>query len=553
MAWWKRKKRASQTASVMGTQRTAQGVKVGDKLPKVARLKAPELQADWSHYQQRSLLRNLTPQRIASIFDAADTYIDEQITLGALMEESDDHLNGTLDLRRQTVLRLDAMLETGDPDNDLSVAAAEAAQEIVGAPWFYAAREWLLRAVLHQWTAVELLYELQGSLWMPRGFRAVEPERWHFEAVEEGGDPVPLLKRQIYTHGDYLSPDAGKFIVHSYSAVHGQPGRYARVRAVAKLWYLGRLALTEWGGLIDSWFQPFTHLTYQSGLSETEIQTAVNSFLELASRKIAATPEGTTVTLHDVPDQTPHKDFQDFIRRAQSKLLLGQDTSQNALAGQETGATVQGEVRDDIRDADARLLDASLNETLFGPWCAWNFGANVAPPLIKHVIHESVDPQQRSQTFEAAQRLGLHLMRDQVYGELNLEVPPDTPEVLAPPPAPAAGSSPMLSFRRSEPSIVASRSVVTADTVVTDAAQEWASSMEQFQAEIRSLAEEIDAGDGSEAEKYATLLSRLGDLMEDRDPKQQEQIAELLMKGQLAALGRGALDTQGRINQRGTK
>jgi len=213
------------------------------------------------------------------------------------------------------------------------------------------------------------------------------------------------------------------------------------VRSIAKLWFLGRLGLTGWGGMIDSWAAPFVHFQYREPMSREELARVIDDFMRMAAQKCAATPEGVNVNLHDVPDQTPHAAFQDFYRRAVSKFLLGQDTSQNATQGQQTGATVQGRVRDDLRDEDAALLDASLNESVLAPWCAWNFGPGVAPPTIKHVVKESVNPEQRGRVFESAQRLGLRLKSEQVYGDLGLEMPDGTPEILEPPTAPPTVSA----------------------------------------------------------------------------------------------------------------
>ncbi len=419
------------TGRLVSAGRALVGARDSAGPPKPVRLGTTAFAADTLSHAAREFARGLTPEKIAGIFDNAEDYIDEQIVLAAQFEETDDHLNGTLALRRAAVLRLDTTITAGDPDDQRSADAAELARAISAAPWFHNAREYLLRAILQQHTAIEIFYSQAASgPWMPFGFRAVEPERWNFARPEGGGDPVVRLRKHTYDSSEWIEPQPGQFVLHNCGAVAGQPGRYAVVRAVAKLAYLGRLALVEWGGLVDSWFQPFTHVTYRDGLSAAEIQTMVDAMIELASRKVAATPEGTTVTLHDIPDQTPHKDFQDFVRRAESILLLGQDTAQQALDGQQTGSMIQGDVRDDIRDADARALDATLNEQLFAPWCAWNFGPDVVPPQISHTIHESVDPEQRGRIYLQARDLGLPVKRSQVYEDLAIEQPGEDDELL---------------------------------------------------------------------------------------------------------------------------
>jgi phage gp29-like protein len=407
-------------------RRTSQGAVLADS-PQAYNLQAPELATETSlGHAGRVFLRNITLSRLASVFTAADTNIADQIGLAADIEESCDHLNATLDLRRYAVLRLDSNIQSGNPDDSRANQAAEFAGQLADSPWFHALKEWLLRAIFHQHAAGEVLYEVSGKRWTPRGYRAVEPARWYFNP--EGH---PQFFKQL-GGGEPFDPVAGRYVLHSYSAIYGQPGRYAKVRAIAKLWFLARLDLTGWGGQIDGWAEPFTVFQYRDGMSEVEIQRVINAFVAMAARKCAAVPEGVTVTLHDVPDQSPHEKFQDFCRRAMSRFLLGQDSAQTAIEGQKTGATLQGQVRDDIRDGDAAQLDASLNEHLFAPLTAWNFGPDVAPPTIKHAAKQLRDPTQTANVIRAAVELGLPVGRRWAYEALALEEPAEGDELLGP-------------------------------------------------------------------------------------------------------------------------
>jgi len=412
-------------------QRTSQGAVLTDRPPE--NLRAPELATDTSlGYAARRFVRGITLPRMLSIFDNARQYISEQIELAAEIEESDDHLAGTLELRRTAVLRLEPLITAGNPDQPASVKAAELAGNLVSTPWFHELCDWLLRAVLQQHTACELLYRVpaigtqhaaSGKLWIPTGVRTVEPGRWEFD---EAGRP--RFYRGLA--GDTITPVAGRFVLHSHAAYAGQPGRHAKVVALAKLWFLGRLDLVGWGEMVDSWSSPFVHFNYARDMSEAAVQQVIDQFIRLASRKCAATPEGVAVTLHDVPDQSPHAGFQDFVRRAQSKLLLGQDTAQSALEGQKTGSTIQAQVRDDIRDADAKALAGSLNETFFGPWCRWNFGPQVAPPRFSLAAKQHRDVEATARVVAIAHGFGLPIAHQWVYRVLDIQAPAEDDELL---------------------------------------------------------------------------------------------------------------------------
>ena len=608
-----------------------------------------ELHVDTLNIAARTFLRGITAERILAIFENATQYIDEQVRLADEIEESDDHINGTLELRRAAVLGLQCDVVSGKPGDADADAAAEAVRKAIDAPWFTAAREHMLRAVLQQHAAIELFWRRvrPDEVWLaeagstkdrpeagpptllwPYAVRPVEPGRWWFDTQGR-----PWFYRDMDKRGhqpaDLVTPIAGQFLLHSYSAT-SIPGHQAKVRAVAKLWFLGSLGLTQWGTMIDQFGVPVTELTYKSGLGDAEIQAIVDRLLTLAARRIVAVPEGTSVRTDAVPDQTPHEKFQDFYRRAVSKLLLGQDSAQNAIEGQRTGATVQGRVRDDIRDKDALLLDASLNETFVAPFVRWNFGPGVALPRIAHRAVEQVEPASRAAVFQAAMALGLPLVTDQVYGDLKLERPDGLPDVLnskgdadlvfkramitafladgtindivynatdivalltavnvplepgyTPPWAPviaqpgaeltgnvvtdaqgdivgadvadappAAGpfgamrrrhrlETGATGERRLETGATGERRLETGATSVLMAAQErYADLFSGHAKAVRTLAEDVAAGGGSDAQKAAEFTRRLPEVLQDIPV---EQRAELLRKAQLAAMARGIL------------
>lgn len=375
----------------------------------------------------RAFLYSLTPERIAAIFRDAATNIADQICLARDLEAWDDHLAGTLGLRRTAVLRLPATITCGDPDNPASVKAAELADKVLDTPWFKRLRSWLLRAIWHQHAAGEILWRNENSRWLPTGFRAVEPERWHFDDTKE-----PWFYAELWqSNANLIEPTAGRFVVHDYGAVYGQPGEYAVIQDCVKLVYLRSFALTDWGMRTDKHGQPFMHVQYAEGMSEEQIRGMITTLLTYAGNMVAATPANTTLNMLEVEAEGPHSPLIDFCTRALSKRLLGQDTAQSALEGQKTGSQIQSEVRSDIRDEDAELLDAALNETFFGPLCAWNFGPDTAAPRIRHAARQNRDPVQTATVIRSAAEIGLPVGKRWAYEALAIEEPKEDDELLS--------------------------------------------------------------------------------------------------------------------------
>jgi len=378
----------------------------------------------------RQFAKNLTPQRIAGVFDDAVQRIADQVQLADEIEEADDHIRGTLALRRSAVQRLDKKIVPGDEDDERSKVAAEIAQQMIEQPWFHRLSASMLRATFLQYSAVEVLYTKTASaklrvdgapaeLYMPSGVRPVESQRWHFNRQAK---PELFRRLSAQSEGDAIPLTAGPFAWMEWETT-AIPGQFAVVRCAAVLYIMARVDIKQWGTMIDQWGVPFISAMVEDGVSKEARRAIASELLALAGRRVVLTSKGAQLQTTDVPDQSPHRDFQDWVRRAISRLLVGQDSSQMAIEGQKTGATLQGNVRDDIRDEDALQLDAAQNETFFAPWCLLNFGPDVAPPRIERTPPEEIDPDARLPIYEGAQRLGIAVKREQVYRELKIEEP----------------------------------------------------------------------------------------------------------------------------------
>lgn len=491
--------------------------------------------------QAHAILRTVTIDVIASAFNSATHDLSKQIRLAHAIEESDDHIRGTLQLRRTAVTRLQLSVEPGDPTDPRSVQAAEIAATFLEQPWFIRASDWLLGAVLKQWAAVEVFWTVKDGLWCPNGFRSVEPSRITWDRDEN----AIALYRDLTRKSETIRPAAGQFMVHSFDA-NSSPGDFAMVRAIAALWYLSRTCIAQWGTQIDMFGVPTTVVIYETGQGKESVEERLSAMLELAAKRIIAVPQGTDVKLEPVPDSLPHEQFQTWYRRLVSRLLVGQDSSQMAIEGQQTGATIQGDVRNDIRDMDAMMLDASQNETLMVPWCLWNFGPDVAAPKIKRITQDSPDAEAQSRVFTAAQGLGLTLKTDQVYRDLGIERPEGIPDIITPP-APVAPSFPGFgAFRRSKGGWVANsiRDELRSDTALEDAARRDAEIVERNHIPaIVALMDEIDAEGGSDEVKASRFRERLPGLIEKlADADDGELLAEAITASMLR--GRRATEIQ---------
>jgi hypothetical protein len=87
-------------------------------------------------------------------------------------------------------------------------------------------------------------------------------------------------------------------------------------------------------------------------------------------------------------------------------------------------------VRQEIRNADAFSICDSVRRCLVAPWTLWNHGADAPVPKMRPNTQSKPDPESRGRVYQVAAALGLSVNSDQLYSELGIEKPEDTPELL---------------------------------------------------------------------------------------------------------------------------
>lgn len=518
----------------------------------------------WDYYPVAGqLIRNADPNRIRSVFATATERIGQQQQLAHEIEQSDDHIRGTCEVRRMAVTRMEVTVEPGDP-SPLGKLIADMAEDIIAAPWYRNSIDWLLGVFLKQNAATELIWQSRvvrmpdGSgerrMWVVDGTREVEPWRWHFE------DGVPMMYTASGEDHSSLTPiTAGKFMLHSWQS-NSVPGDYALIRAVAKLWWLNNLNTIDWGRMVENWGMPVPIFEYDENIGADRLNKILDNMVLLAGNKAIGVPKGTSVQVERLPEQDEHHRFREFYEKAISRLILGQTKSQIDTGANNSGSQLQGDVRDDVRDADAENLDASLQESFWQPWVAWNFGVDAPVPIVTHAPVERRDPTERAATFTAAQGIGLSLRTDEVYSSLQIERPTGPngeevmPDILTPDmgvagllPDPGLGADPQngperpTSLRQVETGLVALRQRATntaRDRAVSAAAELLAERIE----DVRKLAREIQSTEGTEAGKLQELMRRLPEVLPDQPDADRVELLRLVT---MAAAASGANDAAG--------
>jgi phage gp29-like protein len=428
-----------------------------------------------------SVLGNVTPANILSVFNEADNgYPGRQIELAEDIRERDDHVTSMDQTRRLAVCGLEWFGEPGDdtPQAKLALDAWKEHWEALEPNTIF---ERLLGAVLDQWHVERVIWDTDGKLagrtmWRPVAVEEVDARRLCWPTMPPGSIDgsdiswiVPQLQRS-WTASDTEPLSPGKYLWHSYRAKRGRPGRGALIRCIAVYWMFKRFSLTDMATLLEQWGRPWPAVTYGDNATPDQVTAWLNRLVKSMANRVLALPSAAKLEVIDAKAagaDTPHMNMIRACNEAISKVLVGSTTIAEAAANNDSvSSPTHADVREDVRNADALALSASLRANLIVPWTVWNFGPDVAPPRWRPNLQPKPNPTSRAAVYINARDLGLQVYSDQLYSELGLERPEGVEDVLALTPPAAAGLLGM-----SMPAVDSPVPVVPSETPIEPAAQ----------------------------------------------------------------------------------
>jgi len=398
------------------------------------------------------VLSNVTPAKLISIFTEADNGNTRgQVELAQTIRERDDHVACVDQIRRSAVLAVDLQIEPGGNSSEERMAA-EAFSEAWESLDHHSIRGRLMEAVLDQWHVEEVLWDTDGRLagrqhWRPIRVEEVDARKlaWPYTCTSDPGDITGIIPGVMrdWNPTDLIPLEPGKFLWLSHRAKRGRPGKGALVRCLAALWMFKRFSFIDLSQLIEQWGRPWPLLKYDSSRTPEEVQGWLETLADTMADRILAVPIGSEAEVQPAGASgadTPHINLIRLCNEGISKVFVGSTTIAEAAANNDSvSSPTHASVRLDIRNADAIAMAAAIRETLAVPYTLWNFGPDVAPPMIRPNLAIKPDPESRGRVFLQAQSLGLTVQSDQLYSELALDKPADVPETIKLEPAAAAG------------------------------------------------------------------------------------------------------------------
>ncbi len=257
---------------------------------------------------------------------------------------------------------------------------------------FDQARQEILKAVLYGFYCVEIMWNSTDGALKIKKLIAKHPRRFIFTAERElklitlsnmiEGEPVPDRKFVVFTYGDSDNP---------YGRGLGQ-----------RLWWpvwFKKNGVKFWLVFLEKFGMPTVKGKYPPGTSPDQQQKLLDAIEAIQSDTGIKIPDSMDIEFLEASraGTVTHEQLCEYMDRQISKAVLGQTASTEGTPGKLGNEKAQGDVRQEIIEADADLLDGCLNDTLIHWIVDYNFPGVTTYPKIKTYAAAKPDLNKQSE------------------------------------------------------------------------------------------------------------------------------------------------------------
>lgn len=347
-------------------------------------------------------LRSLSASSLLSKIDLAEH--GDTRELFALYRDliaADNQVQLEFENRKRAVLGDTSTLMPYDKDNEADVFSKDRCFPILDGAPFAAAMSWLLNATLYPVAVAEKVYTPT-----PNGYELTQIIPVPFQLLDFRSGRLRIFDTDA--NGTALQtshePDAERYMIHRGHTLP-LPDQWGGPMRSILFWILLRsMSRQWWADLLERYGNPFLKGKYSDAKGKDVLERAFRLAQKLGGIVIHKNTEVEIVQAASGDSSNAHERFVDLCSKEISKLIAGQTLSSNAQpTGLGNGATpLQGDVRDDIRKADGRMLATTLRTQLLSQFCRIN-GITGRPPLI---IFGSDSAREMAAVISTVQALG---------------------------------------------------------------------------------------------------------------------------------------------------
>lgn len=314
-----------------------------------------------------SQVRQMSADRLAGIIESAQN--GDTRELFALYRDiitNDNQVRGEFMKRKIAVIGDPVSLLPYKKADEADVAAKEICDEAVENDTFADAESWLLNATLYPVAVVEKVFEATPF----GGFRLKALVPVHYQLLDYSQGALRVF--DVDADGNPLATShevtSDRYIVHRADLMPAPDNWGGAMRSILFWWLLRTMSRQWWADLLERFGVPFLKGKYSDEKGRATLERAFRLAVRLGAIVVSKNTEVEVVQAASGDASNSHERFITLCNQEISRLIVGQTLSSSAAPTGEIGggtATLQGQVREDIRKADAKSLAATFRGQLF--------------------------------------------------------------------------------------------------------------------------------------------------------------------------------------------
>lgn len=282
-----------------------------------------------------------------------------------------------------------------------------------------------MEAVLYGYQPLEVMWRRVGGLLVPAEVQAKPPEWFSFDADNQ----LRFKSREQPLYGELVPPR--KFLLPRQDATYANPYGFADLSMCFWPLTFKKGGLKFWLAFTEKFGSAFSVGKLPRSAEDKERNDLLTALQDLIQDGVAVIPDDGSVELVEMAGKSASADLYERLvmhcRGEISIALLGQNQTTEASANR-ASATAGLEVTRDLRDGDAALVEAAVNQLI--RWvCEVNFGGGTEPifSLWDQEAQDQLQAQRDKSNHEAGARFtNRYWMRAYGYQEEDLQ--PDVVE-----------------------------------------------------------------------------------------------------------------------------
>lgn len=284
--------------------------------------------------------------------------------------------------RKSAILGDDIALMPWDKSIPADVAACDACEQLLDSASFHNSVSWLLNSTLFPVAVIEKVYRLEFNRYVLAGLIPV-----HYQLLDwqTGRLRIQVVNKDgTINQSEYIDPDPSRYIIHRGCDLPVPDQWGGPMRSLLFWWLLRSMSRQWWADFIERYGRPILLGKYRDAAGKRVLEQAFAMAVRLGGLVISESTQAEIISTSVSDTSSSHEAFVELCNREISKLIVGQTLSTNSQpTGIGEGASpLHGQVRDDLRAMDAKLLAQTLRCQLLTQFLSINNIPGRVPKII---------------------------------------------------------------------------------------------------------------------------------------------------------------------------